>query len=52
MISLDFIICELTVPQVEPLLNSLIEVYYKLRELGVQEVNGKIVYIDDVEVSR
>jgi len=35
---------------VEPVFDSVLKTYYKLQELGVQEVNGKIVYIDDVEV--
>ena len=42
--------CEPTVPQVEPIFDSVIKTYYKLQELGIQEVNGKIVFIDNMEV--
>jgi hypothetical protein len=42
---------EPTVPQVEPIFDSVIKTYYKLQELGIQEVNGKIVFIDTMEVS-
>ena len=46
-----FIICEPTVPQVEPIFDSVIKTYYKLQELGFTEVNGKIVFIDNMEVN-
>jgi len=35
---------------VEPLLDSVIKTYYKLQELGIQEVDGKIVFLDELEV--
>mgnify|MGYP001175083987 CR=1 FL=1 len=41
----------LTVSQVEPLFNSVIRTYYKLDELGIKEVDGQIVFIDNMEVS-
>lgn len=41
---------EPTVPQVELIFDSVIKTYYKLQELGIQEVNGKIVFIDNMEV--
>lgn len=44
-------VCEPTVLQVELLFDSVIKTYYKLQELGIQEVNGKIVYIDNMGVS-
>lgn len=43
--------CELTVSQVEPLFDSVIRTYYKLDELGIKEVDGQIVFIDNMEVS-
>lgn len=49
--SLENLICELTVSQVEPLFDSVIRTYYKLNELGIKEVDGKIVFIDNMEVS-
>jgi len=36
---------------VEPLFESVIKTYYKLEELGVTEVDGKIVFIDKMEVN-
>lgn len=51
LFAINFDSCELTVSQVEPLFDSVIKTYYKLQELGIQEVNGKIVYIDTMEVS-
>lgn len=42
---------EPTVPQVEPIFDSVIKTYYKLQELGFTEVNGKIVFIDNMEVN-
>ena len=42
---------ELTVSQVEPLFDSVIRTYYKLDELGIKEVDGQIVFIDNMEVS-
>lgn len=45
------ILCELTVSQVEPLFDSVIRTYYKLDELGIKEVDGQIVFIDNMEVS-
>lgn len=39
-----------TVPPVEPLFDSVIKTYYKLQELGIQEVDGKIVFIDNMEM--
>lgn len=44
-------VCELTVSQVEPLFDSVIRTYYKLDELGIKEVDGEIVFIDNMEVS-
>lgn len=46
-----FSICELTVSQVEPLFDSVIRTYYKLDELGIKEVDGQIIFIDNMEVS-
>jgi len=43
--------CELTVSQVEPLFDSVIRTYYKLDELGIKEVDGQIVFIDNMEVN-
>ena len=37
------------VPPVEPLFESVIKTYYKLEELGITEVDGKIVFVDDME---
>jgi len=34
---------------VEPLFESVIQTYYKLQELGITEVDGKIVFVDDME---
>ncbi len=45
------LIGELTVSQVEPLFDSVIRTYYKLDELGIKEVDGEIVFIDNMEVS-
>jgi len=42
---------ELTVSQVEPLFDSVIRTYYKLDELGIREVDGQIIFIDNMEVS-
>ena len=44
-------LCEPTVSQVEPLFDSVITTYYKLEELGIQEVDGKIEFIDNLEVN-
>lgn len=37
--------------QVELIFNSVIKTYYKLQELGVVEIDGKIVFIDNLEVN-
>lgn len=42
--------CEPNVPRVEHLLDSVLKTYYKLQELGIQEVDGKIIFLDEVEV--
>jgi hypothetical protein len=42
-------ICEPIVPPVEPLFESVIKTYYKLEELGITEVDGKIVFVDNME---
>ena len=44
--SLDFKLCEPTVPQVEHLLASIIKTYYKLQELGFTYHNGKITVVE------
>lgn len=46
-----FLSSELSVSQVEPLFDSVIRTYYKLDELGIKEVDGQIVFIDNMEVS-
>lgn len=43
LLSLKNLNCEPTVPPLEHLLDSVIKTYYKLQELGIQEINGKII---------
>jgi hypothetical protein len=42
--------CELTVPQVEHLLESILKTHERLKELGFTYYNGKIVVIETEEV--
>lgn len=51
LFAINFDSCELIVSQVEPLFDSVIRTYYKLDELGIKEVDGQIVFIDNMEVS-
>ena len=46
---LKIILCEPIVPPVEPLFDSVIKTCYKLQELGITDVDGKIVFVDDME---
>ena len=39
--------CEPVVQNLEPLFNSLIKTYYKLIELGLTKVNGKVTFINN-----
>ncbi|MPN50468.1 hypothetical protein SDC9_198095 [bioreactor metagenome] len=45
------LVCDLTVPQVEHLLESILKTYERLKELGFTYYNGKIVVTDTEEVS-
>jgi hypothetical protein len=49
--SSDNLLGELTVPQVEHLLESILKTYERLKELGFTYCNGKIVVIDTEEVN-
>lgn len=42
--------CEPTVPQVEPIIDSILKTYYRLQELGFTELDGKVVFVDDEEI--
>jgi hypothetical protein len=36
----------------ELIFESVIKTYYKLQELGIVEIDGKIVFIDNMEVDK